>query len=176
MKRIVITEAQFREIVESENRFPGYFRPKVSNGCVRLYHGLSCDSLDYVLSEDAFIARKCSEGVNGLWFSTESSGDYPSGYKCLVSIDVPVEEIGSGYSKPFNIMNSTHVFSENDVPLEKYNFKILKIGGVKLDDEMLEHWKMMSDGENGTKFLNILHDDICDGYDSLYYYVLNLIS
>lgn len=73
-------------------------------------------------------------------------------------------------------MNSAHVFSENDVPLDKYNFKILKIGGVKLDDEMLGHWKNMADGENGTEFLNILHDNICEGYENLYYYVINMIS
>ena len=89
---------------------------------------------------------------------------------------MPVEEIGSGYSKPFNIMNSAHVFSENDVPLDKYNFKILKIGGVKLDDEMLGNWKKMADGEKGTEFLNILHDVICEGYENLYYYVINMIS
>lgn len=164
-------------ILESqEGSLPGFFKPETKNGRVTLYHGLSRDSLDYVLSEGAFVARTCSEGKHGLWFSTARNGDHPSGYECMVSIDVPLQDIGTGYTRPFNVMNSTHVFSEHDIPLDRYPFRILKVGGVALDDEMLAHWKRMADGPESKTFLRILHDGICGGYDSLHHYVMDRIE
>ena len=176
MKRIVLTEKQKGWLFENnEHNWPSYFNPVVKNGNVTLYHGLSNDSLDYVLSEEAFVARTCSEGVCGVWFSIADKRDYPSGYKCLVSIEVPVEEIGIGYSKPFNIKNSTHVFSEKDVPINKYNFKVLKIGGVMLDEEIIEHWKNLLENDKGVEFHKAIFDGICGGYPSICQYVWNLI-
>ena len=129
----------------------------------------------YLLSEEAFVARTCSEGICGVWFSIADKNDYPSGYMCLVSIDVPVEEIGISCSKPFSIMNSTHLFSEKDVPINKYNFKILKIGGVMLDEEIIEHWKNLLENEKGVEFHKAIFEGICGGYQSICQYVFDLI-
>lgn len=179
MKRIILTEAQVKQIFESETDFPWYFKPEIKNGCVTLYHGLSTDSLIYALSNGSLIPRTCSEGCYGLWFSIKKKNDYPSGYPCMISIDVPVEEIGKHW-QPFEPVNDYHVIAEHEVPLDKYNFKILKLSEHEFDDDrLLTYWKEILQGKYGeerkTSFINNLHDKYCNGSEPLYNYAINLI-
>ena len=170
-KTVIIKEGQTKNLM-STNDWPEYFHPAVNGGIVRLYHGLTMDSLDYVLTNEEFTPKTCAEGVNGLWFSTEGSGDYPSGYQCMVSIDVPESDISRYYDHPFKIMNSTHVLAEKSIPLFKYPFKVLKIKGATLDDEMRTHWNNLLE-EKGAEFNKWL-EGFCES-SSVYYHIMDWI-
>ena len=64
----------------------------------------------------------------------------------MISIDVPVEEIGK-QRQPFKPVNDYHVIAEHEVPLDKYNFKILKLSEFVLDDSLLTYWKEILQGK-----------------------------
>jgi len=166
-KTVIIKEEQTKNLMPTID-WPEFFHPNVNGGIVRLYHGLSMDSLDYVLSYEEFTPKTCAEGVNGLWFSTKESCDYPSGYQCMVCIDVPASDISRYYDHPFKVMNSTHVLAEKSIPLSKYPFKVLKIKGAELDEEMRAHWKNMLD-EKTEEFDKWL-EDFCES-SAIYYYI-----
>lgn len=176
-KTVKITEEAYNYYVESKDLdLPSYFTPEVNqDGTVTVYHGLKDESLDYVLMNGELTPHMCSEGVKGIWFSIKTENDYPSGYHSLVSFNIPISEIGRfGSEKRFSVMNSAHLFTENSVSINEFDFKIIKICGLTLDDETINYLKTNYNGENPQSVLDYL-DKICPT-DALYYYILNLIT
>lgn len=158
---------------DSDYQFPEWFDTStIENGRVRLYHGLRYENLDYVLTEEKLSPKVCAEGCYGLWFTTKNANDYASGYPCLITITVPIEDFKNGR---FHIMNRTHVLCETDIPTDdEYEFEVLKIGSYRLKDKrQIDNLREMfnKDPRRMEAMLNRQFD-----YDSIYYFLLNYIT
>ena len=159
-------------------QWPSYFHPTVnSDGTVTIYHGLKNDALAYVLENDQLTPKVCAEGAYGLWFSVKGRNDYPSGYPCLISLRIPMDEIGTGYSKPFNIMNETHLKAERPISITDYSFKVEKIAGITLDKEWLEYMRSIYNDSDYTKWFEMADAlrKSCNN-ETLYFYLEELIA
>lgn len=179
MKRFRIHKNIYESVQGAPRNWPSYFRPKINpDGTVTLYHGLKDESLEFVLSEGKLVPKVCAEGCFGLWFGTcgERNRDYPSGYRSMISIDVPIEEIGQSFDDRFKIMNKVHVLTQKPVNITDYNFNIHKIGGLVLDDEYLEYWHNVFYNDYGKwmEYDAAVHEII--GSDYLAEYLLDMIA
>lgn len=96
---------------------------------IRLYHGTDMMALNDIIEEgiiSAYNGHRHGEthGVN--WFSLELTGNY--GHGTYFSIEVPKSDFENHV---FHFMNNSDVTSENrEIPIDKYNLRIEKIGGM----------------------------------------------
>lgn len=152
--------------------FPEWFDTStIENGRVRLYHGLRYENLDYVLTEEKLSPKVCAEGCYGLWFTTKNANDYASGYPCLITITVPIEDFKNGR---FHVMNRTHVLTTKDIPTDgEYEFEVLKIGRFRLKDKrQMDNLRTMF--EKDPKGIDAMFEKEFD-YSSLYYFLKDYI-
>lgn len=129
---------------------------ETESGTITLYHGLKENGLSYVLSEESLHPRVCAEGgPKAIYFS-----EYPLNYYAMTSIEVPKSEIGS--DKKFKPYANTQYISLEPISIHEYNFKILKIGPVKLDDkELIKKWREWWDN-NDMKMINAIQSHFND--------------
>lgn len=127
-----------------------------NNETLTLYHGLRDYSLEHVLAEKELTPRVCSEGgPKAIYFSTK-----PLEYPCLISINVPVNEIGN-YKKFLPYAHEQYICLK-PIHINEYNFKINKISGININDkDLINYWKKLWK-ENNFKIIDALHEHFCD--------------
>lgn len=114
---------------------------------IRLYHGTDMMALNDIIEEgviSAYNGHRHGEthGVN--WFSLELTGNY--GHGTYFSIEVPKLDFENHV---FHFMNNSDVTSENrEIPIDKYNLRIEKIGGM---DEENFRWAWERMKQKGGK-------------------------
>lgn len=95
---------------------------------IKLYHGTEVMAINDIVESGVICAkngRKRSETYGVNWFNTELSDNF--GHGSNFSIEVPKEDFLNG---KFEFMNNSDVTSrDSEIPINKYNFRIEKIGG-----------------------------------------------
>ena len=133
---------------ESKQRLNEWWYPEFYNQLpdkIRLYHGTDMMALNDIIEQgviSAYNGHRHGEthGVN--WFSLQLTGNYGKG--TYFSIEVPKSDFENHI---FHFMNNSDVTSENrEIPIDKYNLRIEKIGGMDVEDFQMAWERMKSKG------------------------------
>lgn len=126
------------------------------DGYVKLYHNTTKDNLENILIDGELDAtQKHTEGHGDMLFFTVNPDDW--GKECKISIEVPIDEFGNDMKK-FRFMNNSVVSYERNIPIDKYNFKIEKVGklyyqeiitGLSNDDDYV--WDTLANDSDGNR-------------------------
>lgn len=99
------------------------------NGVIKLYHNTSGINLGDILSTGELDThQKHTEGHGHMLFFTVNPTAWE--HECKISIEVPVEEFEN---INFRFVNDDSVVTENNIPIDKYNFKIEKVRYLDYD-------------------------------------------
>jgi len=127
------------------------------NDFITLYHGLKMDSLEYACEEGALMPRVCSEGgPKAVWLS-EKCYEYP----CSLKFKIPVSEIGRWGNGKFEQISNVDYITLSPLPLDEYECEMIKLDGIKFDDELRAYWRQRFDNDDYKfiKYINSRFED-----------------
>lgn len=145
VKHFYITESQYNfiqnklqesEFSDLENNNQPWWKKCIEkyqkNGKIKLYHNTRKEYLDEILSsEEIENNRPHTEGHGDVIFFTCNPDAW--GNECKISIEVPVDEFGTGYND-FYFVNTQDVTYTKNISIYSYNFKIEKVDGLTYDE------------------------------------------
>ena len=98
------------------------------NGVVALYHNTRTQNLEDIIgSGELDIYQRHVEGHGHMLFFTVNPDAWER--ECKISIDIPVED----FDRRFRLINTDSVVTEQNISIDEYNFKILKVKGLEAD-------------------------------------------
>ena len=99
------------------------------NGTIKLYHNTTNQNLNDIINVGELDTHQHhSEGHGHMLFFTVNPDAWEVQSK--ISIEVPVKDFED---MTFRFVNNDSVITENNVPINKYNFKIEKVKGLEYD-------------------------------------------
>ena len=127
----MISESSFQDAEEWGKWWKDIVRTKQHNGVVTLYHNTTCKSLEHILFDKELSTKQHhTEGHGDMLFFTVNPEAW--GNECKIAIDVPVDEFTGSYDG-FHFVNTDSVVYEHNIPINKYNFRILEVKHLTSD-------------------------------------------
>ena len=153
VKRFYITEAQLnyiqKRLNEEEFSQENMVARHAKNEVIKLYHSTTVINLDEIIMDGELRTdTKHPQGHGDMIFFSTKPENYQK--EATLSIEVPASEFGFG-NDDFKFLNNVEVAAYHNVSLDKYNFKIENVKGLRYDRimELLE--------EQGSKILDKLN-------------------
>lgn len=99
------------------------------NGTIKLYHNTTNQNLNDIINDGELDTHQHhSEGHDHMLFFTVNPDAW--GVQSKISIEAPIKDFED---RTFRFVNNDSVITENNVPINKYNFKIEKVKGLEYD-------------------------------------------
>lgn len=99
------------------------------NGTIKLYHNTTNQNLNDIINDGELDTHQHhSEGHGHMLFFTVNQDAW--GVQSKISIEVPVNDFED---MTFRFVNNDSVITENNIPINKYNFKIENVKGLEYD-------------------------------------------
>lgn len=99
------------------------------NGTIKLYHNTTNQNLNDIINDGELDTHQShSEGHGHMLFFTVNPDAW--GIQSKISIEVPIKDFED---MTFRFVNNDSVITENNVPINKYNFKIENVKGLEYD-------------------------------------------
>ena len=99
------------------------------NGTIKLYHNTTNQNLNDIINDGELDTHQHhSEGHGHMLFFTVNPDAW--GVQSKISIEVPIKDFED---MTFRFVNNDSVITENNVPINQYNFKIENVKGLEYD-------------------------------------------